>query len=578
MGKIHPMGVSVGEKGIQFVFVSRSEECGVILYDAAGSEKECIPFPKHCRVGDVHTMCVSGVEETEFTYAFFEGDRLVWDPFAGKFVGNEEYGCLEGVEGKRACFAPAEYDWEGDLSPAVPYEEAFVYCMHVRGFTRHESSGVKHRGTFQGVAEKIPYLKQLGVTTLELQPIYEFDEVSREQGRNYWGYTRGYYYAPKNSYAVGDSRRACKDMIKALHQNGMEAVLQFYFPEDMGQWEILDILRFWVTEYHVDGFHIKGQCAPMELILGDPCLKGVKLWYYDYDQRLLRAEGNGQKRVGIYEDTFCRTMRRFLKGEEGMVGPVAEQLRSQPAQAGKINYVTNYEGFTLMDMVSYERKHNEDNGEGNRDGFDYNFTWNCGVEGPSRKKSVVSLRTKQMKNVLSLLFYAQGTPLIFMGDEFGNSQGGNNNPYCQDNEITWLDWRDLERNRELFGFVRVLAEFRKNYPGLGRSGKVPMPDDLACGYPDLSYHGGEPWQADMTPFSRQLGIMVCGREEFFYLALNMHWEAYTFSLPRLPGGQLWSMWNVTDPECELSSGEKGQQICLKPRSICLLCSREEDSE
>ncbi len=602
MGEIAPLGVSLRGKEIQFAFVSPEEDCGVILYDGkTGKELQRIAFPEEYRVGDVHTMAVQGIGVKEFMYTFYQGDTPVNDPYARKFSGNGVYGDVDGVKGKKALFDQIAYDWEGDKRPCLSYEDMVVYGMHVRGFTKHASSKVKNKGTFKGVEEKLPYLKELGITTLELQPVYEFDEVfvkgsdveknkyfkmpetdvqdaKEDLGVNYWGYTKGMYYAPKSSYGCGDSAVEFKDLIKALHKNGMEAVLQFYFPAQVEAWEILDILRYWVLEYHVDGFHIKGQCTPMDLICGDPVLKGVKLWFYDF-----AGKGNPtqeKRRYGVYNDEFLSVMRRFVKGDEDMVGTALEYMRRNPAGVGVVNYVSNYNGFTLMDAVSYERKHNEANGEDNKDGTDYNFSWNCGMEGPAKKKWVSKLRTQQLKNFMTLLVFSQGTPMIFMGDEFGNSQEGNNNPYCQDNEITWLDWKDLEKNREIYEFFKNLLALRKNHPVLRQKEQLRLMDYRSCGYPDLSYHGEEPWKPMMERYSHQIGMMLCGKygtsgaeeDNSFYIGVNMHWEEHSYALPKLPKGEQWELCLCTEKDREVVVEE--QCITVSPRSICVFISNK----
>lgn len=596
MGKISPLGVSALGKEVQFACVTPSDNCGVVLYDVKdGAEMMRIPFPEKYRVGNVHTMCVSGLNLTEFLYDFYEGDRLLCDLYARKFKGNEVYGDIDGIAAKKAVFAPYSYDWEGDVCPRIPYEQSFVYCMHVRGFTKHGSSKVKHKGTFRGVEEKIPYLQELGITTLEFQPVYEFDEVRKRQDgaenepANYWGYTRGHYYAPKSSYAaLEDSVRELKDLIKALHKKGMEAVLQFYFPWEVKPWEILDILRFWVLEYHVDGFHIKSPCKLMDLICGDPVLQKTKLWHEDFGAEYENTQENSSRTLGIYRDDYLYDLRRFVKGDEGMLEAVLRHMRQNPANAGIINYVTNYSGFTLKDLVSYDRKHNEENGENNRDGSDYNFSWNCGEEGSSKKRSVNSLRRKQIKNFLTLLFFSQGTPLVFMGDEFCNSQGGNNNPYGQDNETTWLNWKDLEKNEEIFAFVKNLAALRKAHPILRMEKQFQMRDYISCGCPDLSYHGMEPWKPDMGADSRHIGVMLCGtygkteqkREgDSFYLCINMHWEVRDFILPDLPKGEQWNLCICTEDTKKNEGITVGMsKVSASPRSIYVFQSSKKDGK
>lgn len=579
MGNVAPLGVSAAGREIQFAFVSRTQECGVILYDVeSGAESLRIAFPKEYRVGEVHTMRIKGITASKFCYAFYEEgetEKITTDPYARRFAGNEVYGDVAGRKEKKAVFeADGFYDWEGDSNPRLSYGESVGFCMHIRGFTAHESSGVTARGTFRGAEEKIPYLKELGVTTLELQPIYEFDEEN-----NYWGYTKGDYYAPKNSYAAMDCVKECKDFVKALHKNRMEVILQFYFPAEVKAWEILDILRYWVLEYHVDGFHIKGQCVPMDFICADPVLRDTKLWYYDFS----KEETVENRRYGIYRDDFVNAVRRFVKGDEGMVEEVTRLMCLQPSYAGKINYVSNYSGFTLKDAVCYERKHNEANGEENRDGTDYNFTWNCGMEGKiasdkagEKEREIERLRFRQMKNLITILLFSQGMPLFFMGDEFGNSQQGNNNPYCQDNEITWLDWGDLKENGEWNAYFKKLLALRRAHPVLRQEKQLRQMDYISCGIPDLSYHGEEPWKPEMAYYSHQIGILLNGdyvqtqqrkEDTSFYIAVNMHWEEHTFILPSPGRGKQWK-YCVGTGESEVKPDEKGR-IAVPPRSICV---------
>lgn len=619
-GNPFPLGATIEDKSVNFSYVSRETDCGVVLFDKDTlKEKQKIPFPPAYTVGDIHFMRVSGISTENTAYCFFEKDRYVTDSRARAFCGNHVYGKEETWEraARPAQFVPQDYDWEDDENPRIPYEESFCYCLHIRGFTRHASSKVKAKGTFRGLVDKISYLKELGVTTLELQPVYEFAElekrtalelsylpmdssISVEDGKtqedekklNYWGYTKGCYYSPKNSYADSEDAAAeFKDMVKALHKNGLEAVLQFYFAEEMPEREIAEILHYWVMEYHVDGFHLKGEHIPAGALAKDPALAKTKLWYYGFPDEVQDSfpagmAGNERRYLAEYGDSYRCDMRRFLKGDEGMLPAVMYHLRHNSAGCGQINYLTNYDGFTLMDLVSYDRKHNESNGEDNRDGTDYNASWNCGQEGKSRKKTVLALRKRQIKNALLLLFFSQGTPLIFMGDEFGNSQGGNNNPYCQDNETTWLNWRNLESHREIFAFVKELSAIRKAHPVLRQDREIRLMDYGACGYPDASYHGAAPWKPDTASYSRQLGIMYCGKyvrkdrinhDDFFYVAYNLHWEPYEFALPKLPKGMRWELCAASEAarekETEEAEESRQQRVVLSGRSICVFIGK-----
>lgn len=581
-GNSYPLGATLFQEGIQFAYVSKEPDCGVILFDRETlKEKERIPFPASYITGDVHSMYLHGLTR-ECVYCFYEKNTLVTDVRGKVFFGMHIYG-KAGREGAvlPAGFITEEYDWEGDECPKLPYFESIGYCMHVRGFTMHSSSNVKNKGTFLGVAEKIPYLKELGVTTLELQPAYEFEEVEADK-INYWGYTRGMYYAPKSGYATKDGAREFKDMIKALHKEGLEVIMQFYFTEETSKREMIDILSYWISEYHVDGFHLKGFSIDAQMLMKEPALMDTKLWYYSFPIKCLlenaHATGSPQKRLAVYTDDFYYDMRRFLKGDEGMISAVMYQMRHNPFGVGRINYLTNYDGLTLHDLVSYEKKHNEDNGEENRDGADYNASWNCGYEGETKKRNVSVLRKKQMRNALLLLCLSQGMPLIFMGDEFGNSQNGNNNPYCQDNETSWLNWKDRKSlaGKELFAFTKKVIALRKEHPVFRQPDELRMSDYIACGCPDVSYHGEDAWRPDTSEESRQFGVMYCGAyakreadyaDSDFYVAYNMHWEEKIFALPKLPQGLKWEIYISSDKAVSKIFTGDTHMVKLPGRSI-----------
>ena len=581
-GNAYPLGATLFQDGIQFTFVSKEADCGVVLFDNKTlKEKERIPFPEKYIVGDVHSMYVTGLNK-ECVYCFYENNTLVTDTRGKVLLGRHPYG-KKGVETVcPATFIREEYDWEGDECPKLSYDECIGYCMHVRGFTMHASSGVKNKGTFLGIAEKIPYLKELGVTTLELQPAYEFDEAEGEK-INYWGYTKGLYYTPKSGYATKDGVREFKDMIKALHKEGLEVIMQFYFTEETSKREMIDILSYWISEYHVDGFHLKGFSVDAQMLMKEPVLMDTKLWYYSFPIQYLldnvNATGNGfsKKRLAAYTDDFLYDMRRFLKGDEGMISAVMYRMRHNPVGVGRVNYLTNYDGLTLHDLVSYEKKHNEDNGEENRDGADYNASWNCGCEGETRKRNISALRKKQVRNALLLLYLSQGMPLIFMGDEFGNSQKGNNNPYCQDNEITWLNWKDRKSpaGKELFAFAKKVIALRKEHPVFRQPEELRMCDYMACGCPDISYHGKEAWRPDTSEESRQFGVMYCGTyakceaDCDFYVAYNMHWEEKIFALPKLSQGLQWEICICSEEAITKADIADKNTVKLPGRSICV---------
>lgn len=605
--KPYPLGAHMESGAIRFSFVSKTGACGILLFDrATGKALDKIPFLPEDRVGNIYCKTVDNIDAEKLTYQFYEGDKPVPDEYARVFPGKAVYGKERLDSALKAGFLTTDFDWAEDRFPRIPYDRAMVYCMHVRGFTRHSSSNVKHKGTFAGIIEKLPYLKEIGVTTLELQPAYEFtelpakDELLRQlpygatlkdvdalcmKKLNYWGYKRGYYYAPKASYASSDDPAIeFKTLVKALHENNMELVMQFYFPNEVKRSELAEILRFWVLEYHVDGFHLLGENMPSELLADDDALADTKLWYYHFRTEALYKSGEEAKypHVAEYNDAWYYEMRRYLKGDEGMLDRALYHLRHIPEKSGCIHYLTNYCGFTLADLVSYDYKHNEANGEDNRDGNDYNCSWNCGEEGPTRRQKIRQLRTKQIKNAMCLLLLSQSTPMIFMGDEFGNTQKGNNNPYCQDNAVTWLDWNNLKKHAEILEFWKQLISFRREHAILHPRRELRLMDDLACGYPDLSYHGQNAWRPQTESYFRHVGVLLCGNyaqteekdDGLLYLAMNMHWESHELALPRPPKGTCWALAFSTETEdndrkTEAECGGDELIRIIPPRSIAV---------
>lgn len=622
-GHPYPIGVTGEEDGLNVSMIASGKQCGIILYDKNKQEIDRVELTHAARLGSLCYAKILVQKKETLLYQFYVDDEIVYDYQMKAYIGHERFGSLIMPRDLYGKISWEEYDWEEDVCPRISYEDCILYGMHVRGFTKHASSGVKGRGTFGGIIEKIPYLQELGVTTLELQPVYELQEKQipfhskmnpqkamgqngisvldipgvqtledqQEQNAiNYWGYTEGLYYAPRNAYACsGNGDEEFRSLVKALHRHRMEVVLQFYFPKSVNRGEILQILKYWKTEYHVDGFHIKGENLPLLMLAQEPGLSDTKLFYYDLplDELYSSDETPSFRNLAYYRDDYMYGMRNFLKGDENMVPQVLSLMRRQPEKAGQINYFSNYYGFTLADMVSYERKHNEENGEGNQDGNDYNCTWNCGVEGRSRKKAVVTLRNRQLRNALCMLFFSQGTPLLFMGDEFGNSQNGNNNPYCQDNEITWLNWKNLKQNEELWNYVKNLIVLRKAHPILHCPKELRLMDYLSCSFPDLSYHATRAWQPDMSSYIHHIGLLYCGKyartafgeeDAFFYVAMNMHWEPHEFALPKLPDGLGWYL--LTDTrEWQMDDGieiplANQQKHTVEPRSIGIFISKK----
>lgn len=608
--KAYPMGVSFCEEGMHIVAVcdqtahDSSDEFGVILYDRKHKNGVRIPFPKESRVGAVYAMLLKGYHDSESSYLFYCSDRVWQDPYCKKIANPYRYGAKKVT--LPGCMVEAQpYDWENDQTLGYPYEDMILYELHVRGFTKHRTSGVQHRGTYLGLTEKIPYLKELGITSVLLMPSYEFDEVMddvRQNDRidehtyrlNYWGYQKGLYYIPKSGYAYGkNAATEYKGMVKELHKNGIEVLMQFYFPPEIASVEMLEILKYWVLEYHIDGFHVMGTDLPIEMFAREPILSETKILtdrqyspgYGDYMAKT--------RRLGWMSDGFLYDVRKLVKGDDNMINQLLFHVRNNRPEAGIVNYIAKWEGMRLMDIVSYDRKHNEANGEENQDGTDYNCSWNCGVEGKSRRKYITDLRLKQMKNAISLVFLSQGTPLIYSGDEFGNTQEGNNNPYCQDNSVGWIKWNRTDMGNELWEYTKMLIQLRKSHPILHSSMPLKGMDYLSCGYPDISYHGKEAWKPDISPASRSVGIMYCGYygeidgqrdDTFFYIGINLHWSAYYFGLPQLPKGKEWVLYASTDPK-ETADGnvteDEGtesddpiQEIYVGPRTVVIYTAKD----
>lgn len=514
-----PQGCTVEGQTANFsVAVPEGQTCELIIYKkGARASAFSQEMPYSDVAGNLHFLSVVLEQPEDYEYCYKIGGKIVPDPYGKAFSGREHWSVSKGKEKRklRTRIVTDTFDWEKSQFPHLKKEDVIAYSLHVRGFTKHSSSGVAHKGTFDGVTEKLPYLQKLGINQIHLMPVYEFDENQRHV--NYWGYGKAYFFAPKASYAAGDPVNEMKSLVRQMHLAGIEVILEMPFTEGTTFSLILDCLRYWVMQYHVDGFIVNPYiCNPDELAK-DPVLAKSKI---------LKKE-----------DGFQNVMRRFLKGDEGMIWDVICQLKNQDTQL--YNYIASHNGFTLCDVVSYDGKHNEANGENNLDGPDYNYSWNCGAEGYSRKKAVNELRKNQIFNAFFLLLFAQGMPCILSGDEFMNTQKGNNNAYCQDNLISWLDWNQLSRQEELYTFVCRLIALRKAC--MKQTAKKSEDTMGRSGIPQISYHGEDAWQMPAGRASRQLGVFYHEEctEKDFYIAYNMHWLSHSFALPSLPKGMEW---------------------------------------
>lgn len=588
------------EHGVYFSMTAEEGKKASLLLYKKGEDKifQELPFPREGRMGDVVSMFVEALEPDKYEYNFCIGNEIVPDPYARRITGRERFGepWDEKAPHKIRCQI-VKNNYRTADAPGIPYEDTILYKLHVRGFSMGSKSRVRKKGTFAGLCEKIPYLKELGITAVELMPAYEFFELEKPRPANmqylhlaeetvrlnYWGYQKGCYFAPKASYcATGDPVEEFARMVQIFHENGMECLMEFYFPEKIAPEYVLDVLHYWKLQYGVDGFHLIGDGVPFDMVAKDALLRNTKLIFIGFNPSDIYGNKVPKVRnLGEHNMAFQITMRRFLKGDEGILSEMAYRARRNPAKCGVINYMAENDGFTMQDMVTYENKHNEENHEDNRDGSCMNYCWNCGAEGPVRKTSVKRLRMQQMKNAWLLLLLSQGTPMIYHGDELGNTQMGNNNAYCQDNEIGWLDWNMNKANQELLSFVKKAVQFRKTHTVLHGEREPRVSDYRSLGFPDLSYHSQKAWFGGFDYNQRALGVMYNGaygknEEESIYIAYNMYWDAQEFALPALPGGQKWYLVADTGREesfFEPKLPEQSKQIRIPARSIVILIGK-----
>lgn len=658
-GNPFPLGVSRAENGLQFAVYAPDCDRIILRIYETGRKRAVysIALEEENRIGYIFSVVLTGADLEGMEYTFEKKGRGMADPYARKVSGMEKWGYrskkteengirsvirLSDTKAEVKADNQGEKEqwekcWQADRQPRLSYSDVILYQLHVRGFTKHSSSRIEERGTFKGIERKLPYLKELGVTSILLLPAYEFDEQIKEEdlsditkmhlekykdidtqteafaeaihidasGKvqkpeeqtdkklNYWGYSENaWYFAPKSAYAYdkANPEREFKELVAALHKEGMELLMDMHFAENTNPSFIIDCLRFWVLEYHVDGFRINDFVVPSYMAAQDAIIGSVKLLANSWDAGKICGKWDTKKTLAECNDGFMNNVRRFLKGDEGQVPEFLYHIKRNPETAAVINYVAVNNGFTLLDMVSYDRKHNEANGENERDGTDFNFSWNCGAEGRTRRKGVLELRQRQIKNALLMLFLSQGTPMLLAGDEFLDTREGNNNPYCQDNEISWLNWGLEKKNAEQLRFVKELIALRKAHPILHMPRELRGTDYAAVGYPDISFHGTRAWYADDASYNRMAAVLLAGKyakiacreagehyagqcfereDDTFYIAYNMHWEKHEFDLPRLDGRGKWQI--MIDTGAEKTVGQLLEKSCLlQPRSAVLM--------
>lgn len=638
-------GACVASNGVSFTINSHgATRCTLLLFKPQAPKPYArIPFPDSYRIGDTYSMLVFDIKPDEFEYAFsfdgpyepakgllFNEENVLLDPYSRAVTGQRKWG--EKPEGGkdfeyRARVVKSSFDWGNIKQLEQPFEDLVIYETHVRGYTKDKSSGVSAPGTFAGLKDKIPYLKDLGINAVELMPIFEFDEmesarvVDGVQLYNYWGYNTVSFFAPNTSYAFNEEHNhegdELKSLIKALKENGIEVILDVVFNHtaegnEMGQCFsfkgidnnvyymltpdahyynfsgcgnvmncnhpvvrsfIIDCLRHWAIEYRVDGFRfdlasILGRDqngAPManppilESLAFDPVLGKMKLIAEAWDAGGLYQVGSfpSWNRWAEWNGRYRDDMRSFLKGDDGMAGNAITRITGSrdlysPESRGhkaSVNFLTCHDGFTLYDLYSYNEKHNEKNGWNNTDGDNNGHSWNCGAEGETDDPNVNGLRRRLIKNAFAALLCSRGPAMFFAGDEFCNTQFGNNNAYCQDNIISWLDWSRLEEFKEIHDFVRHMIQFRKEHPILRK-----MTKPSSCQFPEISVHNGTPFNASTDYKTKLIGIMYAGRNEedteddIVFYCMNAYWEPLVMQLPVLPNGKHWHVDTNTNAE------------------------------
>lgn len=653
--------------------------CELLLFHRDSEEPYAIlPFPEAYKIGDVYSMIVFGLDIEEFEYAYringpynpkegltFDRSAVLLDPYARAVAGQRVWGEKK-IKSYHARVVKDVFDW-GDMPQSTrEMSDLIIYELHVRGFTRHSSSGVEHKGTFAGLKEKIPYLKELGINAVELMPIFEFDETmgTREvDGRkllDYWGYNTVCFFAPNSSYAASPEYNQegteLKELIKALHDNGIEVILDVVFnhtaegnekgptfsfkgfdnkvyymltPDGyyynfsgcgntlncnhpIVQQLILECLRYWTVSYRVDGFRfdlasILGRNedgSPMnnppllKSLAYDPVLSNVKLIAEAWDAGGMYQVGSfpASKRWAEWNGRYRDALRSFLKGDSWLAwdaawsisgsgdlygGLYAEGNDTYAGYNSCVNFLTCHDGFTLYDLYSYNEKHNESNGWNNTDGANDNRSWNCGAEGETSDPAVLSLRRQMIRNACAVLMCSRGTPMFLAGDEFGNTQYGNNNCYCQDNEIAWLDWSLLEKNRELFSFFRFMISYRHKHPVIRR--KLP---DAVCGLEPLHTHGINADDLHIPRDTHAFAVSFAGydeqmgRDDLVYIAVNTYWEDVTITLPDLRRNGAWYLSVNTSGDghgryCyeEGTEARIAGSFIMRPRSVAVFTGR-----
>lgn len=562
--------------------IPSSFKAGIKVFDLkTAKEIESIELSPKFSCGNVYTVLIKNLDMKNKGYLLYGDDNVFADPYSYLIC-----------EAKKGIFLSvindglSPKDFDEDVRLNIPYSESVFYLAHVKGLTKTDESIKKGKGTFNGLISKADYLKTLGVTAVILMPIYEFTGSN-----NYWGFGDAYYFAVKSDYSSAKNAAfEFKEFVKSYHDKGLEVILLLNFGDNSTTSFILEVCRFYRENYHVDGFRFVGSSFDISGIYKDPFLKDCKMIFENVDIRNLPFDiGAKYKNLALINDTFLNNTRRYLKGDDDLVPYISYSFRENSNNYGLIRNITDFRTLTLWDLVSFNRKHNEDNGEDNLDGTNYNFSWNCGEEGISKKVKVNKLRFRQVRNAAILSYLCQGAPMIMAGDEVLNSNNGNNNPYCQDNETGWVSWNHDADAISFNSFLKNLLAFRKKHVVLHQPKELLLFDYLSCKIPDVSFHGEEAFKMDQTPSSREFAIMYCGEysrqytketEDSIYIAVNMHWEDRKFTLPYFGKEYKWYLLYSTDGKTDESFDENNmisvnkKVFVAKGRTISILVQKK----
>ena len=535
------------------------------LYDLNTKKKlKSILLTDEYSLGRVYSLEISELDINSVCYKYKTDGKSFMDPYASSIVGRDIWGDSENRKKhnyKLYCGINSLDESFKDYKVNIEPLDMVMYKAHMRGFTL--GSGIKGEGAgnYKGFLRKLKYLKKLGITTLELLPLYDFEELFLENKQiinssghrvntvdfadkiNYWGYANAFYFSPKASYFGGakNNLKAFREFVSKIHENGMELVMEMSFSE-VSDDLILDCLHYYVRYFHVDGFHLIGCSAPIERIAVDPYLSDTKIFYEYIDEQILSKEANN-KHLFLYNDSFMYVTRQIQNHMNGSMVQFANHMRRQNLKYGFVNYMSSVCGFSLWDSYSYGEKHNLENGEDNRDGNNNNFSFNYGIEGKTNNKLINANRFLQMRNAFSALMLSQSVPLIVAGDEAAATHGGNNNPYCQDNEVGYTVFTKTKNKELLTKFVGELILFRKRHKCIRPENAFSMSDVMHLGLPDLSFHGAEPWSMLIGEEQMSLGVLYNGayakENEEVYVCYNFHYDNVSMALPLLEPGKRW---------------------------------------